>query len=465
MTTPLVADQFKSDPRYASAIQNLLAALADTSQQITEPKSPHPDCRQSYEKTLADFASLRAGALFYPYIASGIGNGALVELADGSIKYDMITGIGVHGLGHAHRSLVEASLHAALTDTIMQGNLQQDAVSMHLMEDLTTLAQKNGADLPHCFLTTTGVMANENALKMIFQKNFPADRLLAFSHCFMGRTLALSHATDKPGGRDGLPQTLNVDYIPFFDANDPEGSTTRAANALTQLIARYPKRHAAMCLELIQGEGGFNVGSKQFFLTLINILKQNNIAVLIDEVQTFGRTTQPFAFQHFELDQHVDLVTIGKLSQVCATLFSDNFKPRPGLVSQTFTGATASIHACRAILKHLHDNNQFGSDGRNTQIHNQFTQRFNAIHAKHPDRIAGPYGCGAMIAFTVFDGSPRTTQLTLQTLFQNGLIVFVAGANPSRVRFLPPMGVIADHDINAVCDILEVSLDQVAEQI
>jgi 4-aminobutyrate aminotransferase-like enzyme len=51
---------------------------------------------------LQEFAADRGGKLFYDYIGSGIGNGPLVELADGSVKYDFITGIGVHYFGHSH---------------------------------------------------------------------------------------------------------------------------------------------------------------------------------------------------------------------------------------------------------------------------------------------------------------------------------------------------------------------------
>ena len=62
---------------------------------------------------------------------------------------------------------------------------------------LQAAKDKHGAKLAHGFLTSSGAMANENALKAIFQKQHPAHRLLAFEHCFAGRTLALSQVTDK----------------------------------------------------------------------------------------------------------------------------------------------------------------------------------------------------------------------------------------------------------------------------
>ena len=154
---------------------------------------------------LDDFGKIRGGYLYFPYLASGIGNGPFVELADGSVKLDMITGIGVHGFGHSHPALVETGIDAALCDTVMQGNLQQNTQSYDVSKLLTTLACESGAGLEHCFLSTSGAMANENSLKLAFQKHTPADRIIAFEHCFAGRTMVLSHVTDKPGNRVGLP--------------------------------------------------------------------------------------------------------------------------------------------------------------------------------------------------------------------------------------------------------------------
>ena len=63
----------------------------------------------------------------------------------------------------------------------------------------------------------------------------------------------------------------------------------------------------------------------------MRILKDNQIAVFIDEIQTFGRTSELFAYQHFGLEEYVDIVSLGKLAQVCATLFTREFGSRAGL--------------------------------------------------------------------------------------------------------------------------------------
>ncbi len=132
---------------------------------------------------LANFA---VAICFFPYLGSGIGNGPFVELADGSVKLDLITGIGVHGFGHSHPLLVEAGIDAAIGDTIMQGNLQQNSNSYELVKLLVDTACQFGAGLNHCLLSTSGAMANENSLKMAFQKNYPANRVIAFLSLFRG---------------------------------------------------------------------------------------------------------------------------------------------------------------------------------------------------------------------------------------------------------------------------------------
>jgi acetylornithine aminotransferase len=454
-TSPLVANQFKNDPRIAAAKSLIQQALAEHQRQLTSVRPPNPDLEQGYQEMIAEFNAVRGGALYYPFLSSGIGNGPFVELADGSVKLDFITGIGVHGYGHSSPEIVAAGIDAATCDTVMQGNLQQDVPSLEFSKLIVGLACESGAKLEHCFLSTSGAMANENALKIAFQRNHPADRTIAFEHCFAGRTLALSQVTDKAAYRKGLPPTLNVDYIPFFDAEDPEGSTQRAVQVLKDHLARYPGRHANLWLEMIQGEGGYYVGDKNFFRELCNVARQNNLAVIMDEVQSFCRTTRPFAFQHFELDDVVDIVSIGKISQACATLFTTEYKPQPGLISQTFTGSTWSILAGKAIIEGLVKNGNFGDQGLNVKLHQRFADGLAEIHKKYPSAVGGPFGLGGMVVFTPFDGSAEKAKDLSFRMYHAGLMSFVAGANPTRIRFLFPLGCTTEHHIDLACQIIE----------
>ena len=453
-----VASDLASDPRIAQAKKLLLDTIADHQRKITGVRAPNAEFKQSYDELMAEFRNVRGAPLFYPYIGSGIGKGPFVELADGSIKYDFISGIGVHHWGHSHPSVIEASLDAALQDTVMQGNLQQNAEAAEVARLLLDGANRKGALFRHCFLSTSGAMANENALKIIFQKKSPANRILAFDGCFAGRTLAMLQMTDNPLYRAGLPSVLSVDYVPFFDPSEPTASIRRSCQHLERHLARYPGKHAAMIFELVLGEGGFYAGSRDFFAALMRILKQHNVAVLVDEIQTFSRTPELFAFQYFELDDFVEVVTVGKSAQVCATLFREDYNPKPGLLSQTFISSTSSLFAAKVIIRGLLEGGYLGPSGKIVRLHEHFQKDLEAIARRHPGLINGPYGIGAMIAFTPFEGDPEKVKRFIHALFHAGVIGFYAGHNPTRVRFLIPVGAVTFEDIDAVAQILEETL-------
>jgi len=451
----LASQKLHQDPRIQQAKQLLLDAVAEHQQSIQNVRPADPGLAATHQQRLTEFGKLRGNNLYFPYLGSGLGNGPFVELEDGSVKLDFITGIGVHGYGHSHPLLVEAGVRAALSDTVMQGNLQQNSDSYQLTRLLVDTACQTGAKLEHCLLSSSGAMANENSLKIAYQKNHPANRIISFSRCFAGRTLALCQVTDKPAYRQGMPDTIPVDYIPFYRHDQPEKSIETAVNHFQYLLKRNPGKYAAFWMELVQGEGGYYPGTPEFFLPLVRLAKEHNIAVIADEVQTFCRTSRPFAFQHFQLDAYVDIVTIGKIAQACATLFTPEYNPRPGLISQTFTASSFSIIAGQAIVNDLIQGGSFGETGKNQRIHQRFCQGLEGIAARHPGSIAGPYGIGGMIGFTPFDGSETAAKELVNALYQEGLMSFMAGGNPSRVRFLVPLGCTNDQHIDLACNILE----------
>jgi 4-aminobutyrate aminotransferase-like enzyme len=457
----LIAEKLMADERVKKAREMLLGAVREHSAGLTGIRAADSERKAGYDALIKEFEAERAGPLFYPLLGSGVGRGALVELADGSVKYDMITGIGVHFFGHSHPGLMEAVINGALGDTVMQGNLQQNVESAALARELIELAG-DASGLKHCFLTTSGAMANENALKLLFQKHAGTERILAFEHAFAGRTLALSQITDKPAYRVGLPTVLAVDYVPFFDAGRPEESIEAAVKAVRAHVARHPGRYAGMWMELVQGEGGYYPGSTAFFKAVIGELRKAGLGVVVDEVQTFGRTQSVFAFQHFGLAGLVDIVTVGKCLQVCATLFSDAYKAGPGLISQTFTGATSSLHAARWIVARFKEPGLYGPGGRVMEVHGRFVRRFEEIAVRHPGWVNGPFGIGGMVAFTPLNGEEKQVKALLARMYEEGVIAFVAGSGPSRVRFLPAVPVIQDEEIDGVCAVLENSLGVVA---
>jgi 4-aminobutyrate aminotransferase-like enzyme len=458
--TKTVGSGFLSDPRIQEAKKLIQEALKEHSAQITEVKKGDPQLKETYEKLLEDFSKSRGGKLFYDYLGSGIGNGALVELADGSVKYDFITGIGVHYFGHSHPGVIDAHIDGAIMNTTMSGNLQQNVDSPKLFDLILNQANKYEAGFDHMFMTSSGVMAAENALKMAFQKRFPAHRVIAFSKNFMGRTLAVSQITDKAAYRKGLPKSLTVDYIPFYDPNNHDRSIEMAVKHLEWYFERYPGEYAAMCMELIQGEGGYFVGNEEFFKAICDTCHKHNVSVIVDEVQTFMRTKELFAFQYFKLDKHVDFVNIGKNSQVCATLYREDHKPQPGLVSQTFTSSSTAINAAYYMINEVVENGYLGDDGKIEKLHARFKSGLEKLNKKMPDKIEGPWGVGAMVGMTLFKGDLDKSKEFTFKLFENGALSFIAGAKPTRVRFLVPAGAVTEEDIDKVVALIEKTLEE-----
>ena len=456
--TELTASKLKADPRIGQAKKLLAAALKEHSLTIDAVRSANPELVPHYQDALTRLAVARGGAPYFPYITSGIGNGPFVELGDGSVKLDFIVGIGVHGLGHSHPSLLDATVDAGLEDTVMQGNLQHNSGSLAMCERLLGLANQHGAKLDHCLLSTSGAMANENSLKIAFHNRFPASRVICMDNCFAGRSLALAQLTDRPAYRAGLPKTLDVDFIPMFHPADPEGTTRGAIEMLKKLLSRHPGEYACLWIELVAGEGGYYPGTKPYFEELCKICRAHKILVIFDEVQTFSRLSQPFAFQHFGLDAYADLVTVGKITQVCATLYGDRLKPKGPVLSQTFTGATASIRCGLAILDELESKKCFGPDGWNVRRHHYFKGKLEQLSKKYPGKLCGPYGEGMMIAFTPGNGEADEAKDMLMQLYHLGLMGFLAGSNPNRIRFLPPPGVTTEKHIDLACGIIEQAI-------
>ncbi len=448
----LIAEKIENDPRVKKAKKDLLLSVEKHVRSLSKVSPPQKSKKSSYAKMLKQLSDYRSFPPWYPYIGSGAGNGALVELADGSVKYDFISGIGVH-FGHMHPAIMEALITASIQNCAMQTPLQQNRDSLQLMQLLC-----NHSRLPHCFLTTSGAMACENAFKIIFQKKFPASRILAFDRCFMGRTLTLAQITDKPNYREGLPLNVPIDYIPFYDEKDPEGSIETAVETLNKHLRRYPKQHACMAFELIQGEAGYYPGSHRFFTALMEILKKEGIAIFIDEVQTFGRTDHLFAFQHFKLQPYADVVAVGKLLHTCATLFTEDYKPRTGLIAQTFSSTTGAIHTSLAVLNYLIKHSFFGSRGKNNRFRDHFIAHLQRLAKKYPKKISGPFGYGTMIAFTPFKGEQEKAVELAKALFEAGLIAFIGGAHPTRIRFHLPIGSVRLEDIDGAVKILEETL-------
>ncbi len=423
--------------------------------EITGPRPPDPEMAIKFKELTERVAKLRGRGLFYPYVGSGAGNGVYVELEDGSVKLDLINGIGIHLMGHAHPNVIRAGIKGALSDIVMQGNLQLNQDHIRLTELLVKHASKNSR-LKHCWLSTCGTIANENALKMARQKN-SGRMVLAMENAFAGRSTMMAELTDNPAYKEGLPEYNEVLRIPFYDKKDPKSSENALAK-MKEHYAKHEKKISTFVFEPMLGEGGYTVAPREYFLPMLEFCKEKHIAVWTDEVQTFCRTGELFAFETLGFGSYVDLCTIAKTAQVGATLYTEEYNPKPGLVAGTFSGSTPSLTTGYEILRMITEEGYLGASGKIQSIHKKFIAMLNDLNeneCKGLLRDAG--GLGLMIAVTPLDGTKDKVNALLQKMFQNGLMAFSCGKTPVRLRFLIP-AVTTEKDIDVVKELLKKSI-------
>jgi 4-aminobutyrate aminotransferase-like enzyme len=409
----------------------------------------------AYQRALRDVARLRGRPLAVPALVAPTGRGARVRLADGRTLLDFVCGIGTYLFGHSDPDLLETAVVAAAGDSVYQGHL---APAAEYPELLRALLRHAGPRIKHGWLSISGAIANENALKLVLQKHAPADLIIAFERNFAGRTLALAEITDKAAYREGLPLSGRVRYVPFHDPDHP----ARTLEALDAHFKRYPGRIAGMLFELVQGEGGYHTAPPEFFRAVMERCRAAQIAVWVDEVQTFARTGELFAYRTFGLEQFVDVVTCGKALQGSAALFTARYNPKPGLVAGTYAGSTVGLAVGARILERLESEGYLGPEGRIAVLGDRVLRRFEALRRRMPRAVGAHSGIGAMHAFVPFDGASETVQAIVEAAFEEGLFVWSAGADPAKIRMLLAVNT-TDEELESGFTMLEKALRRVAE--
>ncbi|MFZ4404607.1 MAG: aminotransferase class III-fold pyridoxal phosphate-dependent enzyme [Pseudobdellovibrionaceae bacterium] len=451
----LIGQQIQESEKINSLTQALVQEVTNVHSQIQHVTPAPAEFAASAQQKMEAVAAARGRPLHYPYIGTGSGRGPYVELSDGSIKMDLINGIGIHLMGHSHPRVMAAAVRGALADVVMQGNLQPNKEYGIFAEKLVGWAQKNSR-MKHVWFATCGTMANENALKIARQKHSPARMILAFKDAFAGRSTMMAEVTDNPAYKMGLPEYHEVLRVPFYDKKNPQ-SIEKSVQALQEHINQHAKNISVFIFEPMLGEGGYQAAPREFFVPLLELCKKNNIAVWADEVQTFARTGELFAYETLNLGQYVDICTIAKTAQIGATLYTADYNPKPGLIAGTFAGSTVSMTTGMEILDILQEG-FLGPQGRIQQIHKKFMTEFARLNQSTcKDKVQDPGGMGLMIAFTPFEGKKEQVDVFLKKLFNNGVIAFSCGKDPVRARFLVP-AIITDQQIDEAISIIEKTI-------
>ncbi len=452
-STKLLGHQIQESAEIQKLISDLVNAAQRINSPLTEIRPAPPEHSHQGKKEIETAGNVRGRPLHYNYLGSGGGFGAYVELEDGSVKLDLINGIGIHLLGHSHPRLMAAAVRGALSDIINQGNLQPNREYSRFLEKIVSLAGIRSR-IKHGWLATCGTIANENALKICRQKKTPARMILSFKNAFAGRSTMMAEITDNPAYKQGLPEYHEILRLPFYDKKEAQ-SSAKTLEIFKENVAKHEGNICCFCFEPMLGEGGYQAAPRSFFLPLLEFCKDKQIPVWADEVQTFARTGELFAFETLDIGQYIDVCTIAKTAQVGCTLYTEEFNPKPGLIAGTFSGSSAALAAGIETLDILTKENYLGENGQIMDIHRKFVSMLNELNettCRGLLRDAG--GLGLMVAVTPLDGEKEQVDSLLSKLFDRGLIAFSCGKDPVRVRFLIP-AIIKNSDIQVAKKILE----------
>jgi 4-aminobutyrate aminotransferase-like enzyme len=456
---PTLRQQMVSSAAYQNAKKQFLDAVLEGASHTRGIRgASSPDVRDAYLKSIQDFGKRKGREQYFNYLSSGIGSGPFVELLDGSVKLDLITGIGVNFFGHGHPAFIDELLDGVTSD-VMQGNLQPGFESDEILKTmLGAVGEKS--KLKHGWLFCSGTMANETALKIIRQKKFPATKIFAFNDCFAGRSTTMQEISDNPKYREGQPTYGEVSYLPFYDAKlGLEHSIAETVGRIQSEVAHHPGKFAGLMLEIVQGEGGIRWAPREWYVAVFEAAKKAGLAIWADEIQTFGRLESLFAYQHFGLEEYVDVVTVGKLLQACMTLYSEEFNPKPGLVAGTFTGSFAALRTGRRVLEMLTKEDYYGPHGKIAKLSSHFRFGLEKLANGSCHGLIGEIRIlGGMIGFGVLGQNLDDTKKFLLKLFDEGVVAFFAGHDPYVVRCLPPFGAMTETEVDLALAVIEKTL-------
>lgn len=441
-----------------------------------------PDAnRVSESKEWVDrIGELRGRALLYPMMPTGKGSGPFIEFVDGSVKMDLITGIGVSLFGYNHPDLLFEAVKASFRVPVMQGTLMPGKSFVRACELLVKgargelagqshLSEDAKASVTQVWLTSCGTMANELAMKIIRQKKSPAYKLISIKNSFAGRSSTMGELTDEPKYREGQPTFDQVKHVDFFDEDlGVEGSVQRTVSQINEILDAEPDKYCAFVFEPIQGEGGaFRQAPREWWVPVLEHVKSRGLAVWMDEVQTFGRTGELFAFQRFELGKYVDLLTVAKPMHVAAVLWKPEFAPKPGLLGGTFAASGSSLAIGVKIVELLCSGGYLGPQGSIQKMERFVLKDWNERKARIGEKFN--FGkiniAGGMIAMEILDGNAETIKTLLMKMFDKGVIAFSAGKAPVCLRFLPPMGVLTESHWLDAMSIMEKALEEMPEEM
>ncbi len=365
---------------------------------------------------------------------------------DGRRYIDFAAGIAVLNTGHRHPRVMAAVAQQAEAFAHTCFHVAPYESYVRLAERLNALAPGDFAK--KSLFLSAGAEAVENAIK-IARYYTKRSAVIAFSGGFHGRTLMTMALTGKvmPYKRGFGPFPAEVYHAEF--PQPYRGITTEQALADLERLFHGdvdPKSVAAIVIEPVQGEGGFNVAPFEFLRALRRVCDEHGIVLIADEVQGgIARTGKMFSIEHSGVVP--DLITVAKglgggfpLSGVTGRASIMDAAHAGGL-GGTYGGNPISIAAAHAVLDVIEAEDLCA---RATRVGQKMQARLQAL-AKELPCIGDVRGLGAMVAFELVK-DPKTKEpdaaLTASILAhaeKRGLILLSCGTEANVVRLLSPL--------------------------
>ena len=265
------------------------------------------------------------------------GKGSRLWDIHGKLYLDFFPGWGVGSLGHCHPKVMQG-VRDQISKLIFVPNNYYHPFQAKLAKELIYLSFPGKV-----FFANSGAEANEAAIKLARKFGQGRYEIITFQNAFHGRTLAALAATGQ--------EKYQIGFEPM-----PEGFKQVKFNDLAAVKQAITDKTVAIMLELVQGEGGINVASRDFVLFLRKICDEKKLLLIIDEVQTgIGRTAKMFCYQHYGITP--DVMTLAKALggglpigvMIAKNELGDILTP--GMHASTFGGGPVICRAALGVLK------------------------------------------------------------------------------------------------------------------
>ncbi len=327
---------------------------------------------------------------------------------------DFYGGHGVISAGHSHPDYVKA-----ITNQVGKIGFYSNSIQNPVQEALAVkLTQLSGYPDYTVFLCNSGAEANENALKLASFYN-GKKKVIAFKKAFHGRTSAAVAATDNPS----IVAPLNAGHdVVFLPLNDIEAFNKEIEKGIVTTVI----------IEGIQGVGGLDQGTTEFFQAVSKACEANNVVLILDEIQSgYGRSGKFFAHQHHDIKP--DVITLAKGMgngfPIGGILISPKFEAKYGLLGTTFGGNHLASAAALSVLEIIERENLI--DNVNT-----ISRYFKEKAAQIPE-VKNIKGRGLMLGLE-FDFD--VTDLRKKLIYDEH--IFTGNASQKNLlRILPPLSI------------------------